>query len=360
MAGGAHSPVRREARREQPGVSSRLLGSVAGVTGRHVSALAVLLWCICMAIASSVAPWATTLVVGAACIVLVSGWRQLTRTPQPRAAALVAGAAGVLSAAAVLHTHDLSAATPLLGVSMPLLAAAVLVGTGGGGTGAARQPSPRDGTAPRDGEVQSVGRAPAESLPTGQGPGVAHPDPSARRVDGGRRGDTRAASLRALPSVLALPSAVASLLVAVGGSAWVALAVQDQWSPTLPLACLMAAAVVLGDQFASSFRANSVGALLAGALAGVACMLGLEMLDMGGTSVSSLLPALAATFGPRAAPPLFGVATGIAVALAIIAVDGLLGDHLRRSSHTGALARGSAKFLVAVLPIYALIRIGGI
>jgi len=141
---------------------------------------------------------------------------------------------------------------------------------------------------------------------------------------------------------------------------WVSLAVRDQWSPVVPVSCLLCSAAVLGDQLGSSFRSNSFGAVGAGALTGTGSALALELLGLRGASPSALLPGLAHLLGETAAAPVFGLITGVAVALAVIAVDGLLGDHLRRSSRAGAIARGTAKFLVAVLPIYALIRVGGI
>ncbi|MGO3797542.1 MAG: FxsA protein, partial [Pauljensenia sp.] len=136
--------------------------------------------------------------------------------------------------------------------------------------------------------------------------------------------------------------------------------VRDQWSPVVPLSCLLCAAAVLGDQLGGSFRSNSLGAVGVGAVTGAGSALALELLGFRGASPSALLPGLVRLGGETAAAPVFGLLTGVAVALAVIAVDGLLGDHLRRSSGTGAIARGTAKFMVAVLPIYALIRVGGI
>lgn len=46
--------------------------------------------------------------------------------------------------------------------------------------------------------------------------------------------------------------------------------------------------------------------------------------------------------------------------MTIVVLDGLLGDHTTRRPPTGALGRACAKFLVAAIPTYALIRIGGI
>ncbi|WP_078062485.1 hypothetical protein [Actinomyces provencensis] len=322
----------------------RLVGAVAGVTGRHVSALTVVLWCGLTAAVSSLGPWATALVIACAAAVLALGWAQLTRVPVPLPAAVVTALAGATSAVVVLLTRDLSTAPPLLGLAVVALAAVVLLSRGA--------PLPPE-------RGMSGGAAAASSTvgpPADTAGGLPPTLPSRRAAAASRPGPARAP----LPSLTALPAAVVCLLVAVGGSVWVSLAVRDQWSPVVPLSCLLCSAAVLGDQLGGSFRSNSFGAVGAGALTGTGSALALELLGLRGASPSALLPGLAHLLGGTAAAPVFGLFTGVAVALAVIAVDGLLGDHLRRSSRAGAIARGTAKFLVAVLPIYALIRVGGI
>ena len=334
----------------------RLVGAVAGVTGRHVSALTVVLWCGLTAAVSSLGPWATALVIACAAAVLALGWAQLTRVPVPLPAAVVTALAGATSAVVVLLTRDLSTAPPLLGLAVVALAAVVLLSRG------APLPPERgtSGDAPLPPERGMSGGAAAASStvgpPADTAGGLPPTLPSRRAAAASRPGPARAP----LPSLTALPAAVVCLLVAVGGSVWVSLAVRDQWSPVVPLSCLLCSAAVLGDQLGGSFRSNSFGAVGAGALTGTGSALALELLGLRGASPSALLPGLAHLLGGTAAAPVFGLFTGVAVALAVIAVDGLLGDHLRRSSRAGAIARGTAKFLVAVLPIYALIRVGGI
>lgn len=331
------------ARRSGPRLP-RLVGAVAGVTGLHVSALTVVLWCALTAAVSSLGPWATALVIACAAAVLAVGWAQLIRVPVPLSAAAVTALAGATSAVAVLVTRDLSTAPPLLGLAVVALAAVVLLSRG------APMPSER-GTS-----GDAIAASPTAARPAGAASVLPPTLPSRRAAAASRPGPARAP----LPSLTALPAAVVCLLVAVGGSVWVSLAVRDQWSPVVPLSCLLCSAAVLGDQLGGSFRSNSFGAVGAGALTGTGSALALELLGLRGASPSALLPGLAHLLGGTAAAPVFGLFTGVAVALAVIAVDGLLGDHLRRSSRAGAIARGTAKFLVAVLPIYALIRVGGI
>ena len=73
-----------------------------------------------------------------------------------------------------------------------------------------------------------------------------------------------------------------------------------------------------------------------------------------------VFPVIAAQIGDMGAMIVLGVVTAIAVALVIIVLDGFLGDRESPKPPLGALARGSAKFLVAALPIYIMFRIGGI
>lgn len=323
-----------------------MVGAVAGVTGRHVSALTVLIWCALTAAVSALSPWVTAALIACAAVVLALGWAQLTRIPVPLPATVVTALAGAVSAVVVLLTRDLSAAPPLLGLAVVALSAAVLLSRG---ASASSDPDWSTTTA--------SAASPPAAAPLGAATAADGPAPDMRRTP---RASHSVPTRAALPPLMALPAAAVCLLVAIGGSVWVSLVVRDQWSPIVPLACLLTGAAVLGDQLGASFRSNSLGAVGVGGVTGAGSALALELLGFRGASPSALLPGLVRLVGETAAAPVFGLLTGIAVALAVIAVDGLLGDHLRRSSGAGAIARGTAKFMVAVLPIYALIRVGGI
>ena len=296
-----------------------------------VSALVVLFWCAATALAPFLAPWALSVVVACAAPVLALGWAGLTQVPLSRAEVGVCALAGAAGAVAVQVTRDLSATTTVLALGFVALSVAVLASHGAVGSG------PPPGQAGPD---RTSGPA-----------GVAVP----RRRRSGRRRDSAT-----LPSLLSAPAAACCLLVAVGGSAWVALSVRDQWLPAVPFTCLLAVVVVLGDQVGGTFRSNSIGAVLTGVVCGAVAGSALGTFGPRGVPVSTVLPSLARLVGERPASVLAGIVVGLAVALVVVVVDGLLGDHARPTSLTGAIARGTAKFLVAVLPVYALIRIGGI
>jgi len=55
-----------------------------------------------------------------------------------------------------------------------------------------------------------------------------------------------------------------------------------------------------------------------------------------------------------------GGVTGFGVGFAVSVIDALLGERASSAQFANVLGRGAAKFLVAALPVYAMIRIGGI
>ena len=163
------------------------------------------------------------------------------------------------------------------------------------------------------------------------------------------------------PSTERLAVAVTGALVATSGSCWVVLASNPLWEATVGIVCVVVVAAVLGNLVGRSFAANSVGALVGGLVGALGVSAADEAALRAGTVLPTLVPSLAEGIGNRPAVLLAWAATGLSVALAVVAVDGLLGDHgTRRPSGLGALARGCATFLVAVLPFYAMIRVGGI
>lgn len=336
-------------------------GVLAGVAGRHVSALVVLFWCTVAALASLLAPWALSVVVACAAPVLALGWAGLTQVPLSRAEVGVCVLTGAAGAVAVQVTRDLSATTTVLALGFVALSVAVLASHGAVGSDVSRGPA-GSGRPPRAvGSVPSSAPTRTDVIPDpvrstrSSVPLAAVGAPVPRRRRSGRRRDSAT-----LPSLLSAPAAACCLLVAVGGSAWVALSVRDQWLPAVPFTCLLAVVVVLGDQVGGTFRSNSIGAVLTGVVCGAVAGSALGTFGPRGVPVSTVLPSLARLVGERPASVLAGIVVGLAVALVVVVVDGLLGDHARPTSLTGAIARGTAKFLVAVLPVYALIRIGGI
>jgi len=267
-------------------------------------------------------------VVSIASVGLGLGWTQLTGIPQAVLDRVVIVVAGVIASAGVTVWRDMSAVTVAAGLGLVSLIAVELL----------LAPAPREPVRPA---------APA-------GPGTASGTRAWASTDVREdRGPT--------PMTVSLPAAATGALVSTAGACWVALAANPQWSATVVISCLVVLAVVVGDQVGHTYRSNSLGALGGGLVGGLLVAVAYWAAGRAGASLPRVLPVLAQSIGDVGAVVAAGLATGVSMALAVIAMDGLLGDHDgRRPSARGGLARGCAKFLVAVVPFYVMIRIGGV
>ena len=126
----------------------------------------------------------------------------------------------------------------------------------------------------------------------------------------------------------ALASSVTGLLIVTSGSMWVSLTVHERWSVIVPMAALIA---IIAAASARSGRSAKAG-----------------------------VPFIAKRFGEFVAFLTLGGVTGFGVGFAVSVVDALLGERAASAQLANVLGRGAAKFLVAALPVYAMIRIGGI
>ncbi|WP_243442568.1 hypothetical protein [Schaalia vaccimaxillae] len=267
--------------------------------------------------------WTFGPVVGLAAILLAFGWPALTGVRIRPATQICIAVSGMVIPFSVSRAHDLWIATAALGLAM----VAVIVST------------IMTASAPESHNIYPG--------PDGQeGPTVDY------------QPDNRLWASTSLTSSLA--SSVTALLIVAGGATWLALDAMERWSVTVPMACFVVAVVVWGDQIGRTFRAQSVSALISAVVAGLVAAVVAWKIGSSAMLLPVVLPGLARSVGELAAIIVLGICTGVAVALAIIVVDGLLGDHENRQSPIGALSRGAAKFLVAAVPVYAMIRIGGI
>lgn len=155
-------------------------------------------------------------------------------------------------------------------------------------------------------------------------------------------------------------SSLTALMVVNAGSSWVALASSELWRIGIPIACVIVACTVWGDQVGSSFRSQSLGALAAALASGIATAVGVWYVGTLSDLTPVVFPIIATRIGDMGAMIVLGILTACAVALVIIVLDAFLGDREAPKPPLGALARGSAKFLVAALPIYIMFRVGGI
>lgn len=327
-------PKRKREKREPKGLLDRFTTATLSIgSGMRASAYSVLAFSI-LAIALWLLPgaaWTFGPVVALAGIVLAFGWNALTGIELPTATVGVLALSGVVIPMSVAATGDFASAVPLVGISLITLVAATV----------ASAPSPRD----RSIVDARTSEDSAASSPTDEAPTIP------KRV---------AIADGSTPSHLVLADAISALALISGGTAWVALDALAQCAVVVPIAAVVVAAVVWGDQLGRTYRSQSLGALAAGVVSGLAAAGAAWGLGRATSLMPIVLPGLAESIGRLAAVSILGVVSGVAVALAVIVLDGLLGDHERRRPPLGALARGAAKFLIASIPVYAMIRIGGI
>ncbi|WP_276670204.1 hypothetical protein [Schaalia cardiffensis] len=320
-------------------------------SGMRVSALSVLLFS-ALTIAAWALPgaaWSFSPVIVVAGLALALGWNALTGMELPVPTIGVLALSALFVPLMVAYTHNLGSVVPVAGVASSLLIAATVMSL----------PAPRDrsreeraGDPPQGNPPQGRGTRPARSVA---------PPASTIHEDDNLQPPRRATPVdSSMPNYLVLSHAIAAQALIMSGTAWVALDALNQWEIIIPIAAIIIAAVVWGDQIGSSYRSQSLGALGTGVLAGVIAASAFWGVGMMTSVTPIVLPGVTHVFGRLSAVLLLGGIAGLSVALSVIVLDGLLGDHIMRRPPLGALARGAAKFLVAATPIYAIVRIGGI
>ena len=320
-------------------------------SGMRVSALSVLLFS-ALTIAAWALPgaaWSFSPVIVVAGLALALGWNALTGIELPVPTIGVLALSALFVPPMVAYTHNLGSVVPVAGVASSLLIAATVMSL----------PAPRDrsreeraGDPPQGNPPQGRGTRPARS--------VAPPASTIHEDDNLQTPRRATPSDSSMPNYLVLSHAIAAQALIMSGTAWVALDALNQWEIIIPIAAIIIAAVVWGDQIGSSYRSQSLGALGTGVLAGVIAASAFWGVGMMTSVTPIVLPGVTHVFGRLSAVLLLGGIAGLSVALSVIVLDGLLGDHIMRRPPLGALARGAAKFLVAATPIYAIVRIGGI
>ena len=320
-------------------------------SGMRVSALSVLLFS-ALTIAAWALPgaaWSFSPVIVVAGLALALGWNALTGIELPVPTIGVLALSALFVPLMVAYTHNLGSVVPVAGVASSLLIAATVMSL----------PAPRDRS-----REDRVGDPPQGNPPQGRGTrptrSVAPPASTIHEDDNLQPPRRPTPSDSSMPNYLVLSHAIAAQALIMSGTAWVALDALNQWEIIIPIAAIIIAAVVWGDQIGSSYRSQSLGALGTGVLAGVIAASAFWGVGMMTSVTPIVLPGVTHVFGRLSAVLLLGGIAGLSVALSVIVLDGLLGDHIMRRPPLGALARGAAKFLVAATPIYAIVRIGGI
>lgn len=320
-------------------------------SGMRVSALSVLLFS-ALTIAAWALPgaaWSFSPVIVVAGLALALGWNALTGIELPVPTIGVLALSALFVPLMVAYTHNLGSVVPVVGVASSLLIAATVMSL----------PAPRDRS-----REERAGDPPQENPPQGRGTrptrSVAPPASTIHEDDNLQPPRRPTPSDSSMPNYLVLSHAIAAQALIMSGTAWVALDALNQWEIIIPIAAIIIAVVVWGDQIGSSYRSQSLGALGTGVLAGVIAASAFWGVGMMTSVTPIVLPGVTHVFGRLSAVLLLGGIAGLSVALSVIVLDGLLGDHIMRRPPLGALARGAAKFLVAATPIYAIVRIGGI
>ncbi len=320
-------------------------------SGMRVSALSVLLFS-ALTIAAWALPgaaWSFSPVIVVAGLALALGWNALTGIELPVPTIGVLALSALFVPLMVAYTHNLGSVVPVAGVASSLLIAATVMSL----------PAPRDRSC-----EDRVGDPPQGNPPQGRGTrptrSVAPPASTIHEDDNLQPPRRPTPSDSSMPNYLVLSHAIAAQALIMSGTAWVALDALNQWEIIIPIAAIIIAAVVWGDQIGSSYRSQSLGALGTGVLAGVIAASAFWGVGMMTSVTPIVLPGVTHVFGRLSAVLLLGGIAGLSVALSVIVLDGLLGDHIMRRPPLGALARGAAKFLIAATPIYAIVRIGGI
>ena len=253
--------------------------------------------------------WSVGPVVAVASFLLALGGPSLARLHMPWLAQAVLALGGALTPVAVAYWKNLDIAIPLTGITLVALVAATIL----------------DAPAPRD---HSVGRTSEHWGST---------------------------SLTA-----ALASSVTALLIVTAGSMWVSLTVHERWSVIVPMAALIALVAAASARTGRSSRAVIVWSIIMGLVAGLVAASAAWILGQTSDLLPVVFPFIARRFGDFAAFLTLGGVTGFGVGFAVSVVDVLLGERTSSAQLASVLGRGAAKFLVAALPVYAMIRIGGI
>ena len=124
-------------------------------------------------------------------------------------------------------------------------------------------------------------------------------------------------------------------------------------------AALIVICAVIGNQFGVRVRARALGALLGGLLGGVVVAAIAYALKPRASLINLLTP-FNDPQNPLLSLAVASLAMGMAIGIVIALVDMVFGERIRRCTEAGAFARGAMKFLLVVMPIYMLVRIGAL
>lgn len=330
-----HLPSRRARRQQQvleelvqvqpPREAAQPATSMTRLAEKWLSALVVTVFStvIGMNAAWANSLWISVVVIFAAGVILAIGWERLIGSRVPLMSQIFISMATFVAAVALAFIHDQAAIFFAFGV---LLVAMV-------GVSMWTAPAPRDHS--------SVFASDEAEL-------------TAQQLARVRRNSWVMSSASA-----SLATSITALTIAVGGTAWIAMSATDSWRLLLPIAAAIVAAVVIGDQIGSSWLGQALWALAAGVFTGAVGSVLMLSLGHGKTLGHLVLPSVASLLGPQGTVIALGVGTGVVVAIAVMVIDAVFGDHHSDTDLLAAGSRGAAKFLMCGLVIYMVVRVAG-
>lgn len=327
------APTRRRATQEtRRSSSTRKPQAIRVCSGRFLSALVVVGCALGTVVASTQYGfhWSLTALVCFSGVLLAFGWPALSSTPVQLPGQLGIIMVSSTTTLAVAVSHDMWGATETLGISLLILI----------GIEVLTSSRPRDYSEHEDKQTRE------------------HSEPHARRRVGTKMGETGQSHWGARSTTASIASSLTAALLASSGAAWIHLAVTPQWSSLVPVAAIVVACAVLADQIGSSYRLQSVVAVFVAVSAGTLAAWGLWTWGRTMHALPVLLPSLSGDTPSVGAALLLGALAGVAVGLIVVVVDGLVGAHGGPLPLQAHAARGAAKFLVAALPLYVLVRVG--
>lgn len=157
-----------------------------------------------------------------------------------------------------------------------------------------------------------------------------------------------------------LSASVFGGFVAVLGVAWMTLAGSPLWSVIMSIATVAIVLAVIGNQIGSTLKSNSIWAIVLGTLGSIATAALTIWLGGPGSILDMAFPSRLAGFSNVATAFLIAGLMGLGIGAVVALMDTLFGEHNRRISEAGAFARGAAKFLTAIMPIYVIVRVGAL
>lgn len=267
--------------------------------------------------------WVSVAIIGVAGFVLAVGWERLLGAHIPLPSQIFISLSALVAGIAVAFVQDQSAIYFAFGVLLVILV----------GIEIWTAPTPRDHSNVVNTDLYEFSEEQLQQL---------------------RRNSWLLSSASA-----SLASAMTGLAIAVGGTAWISMGATDSWRLLLPIAAAIVVAVVIGDQIGSTWIGQAMWALASGVTTGAIGAAITISTGQGKTLGHLLLPSLANYLGTQGTVVFLGVGTGVVVAVAVMVIDALLGDHDSQTNILAAASRGAAKFFMCGLVVYTVVRVAG-